>query len=141
VKGSKCFIDFLDEVPSASQIKKDTCALYGALLSACQGGMGRRILMENRIKQDGIRSWYQIVNQYETDSNRKVRIKKLENVITTVFHRHYREAYLNGSKIMKMTSQNLFCLDRRHGMMVIVRNVDLYRMLKTLVWLTQYLKN
>jgi hypothetical protein len=46
--------------------------------------------MENRIKQDGIRSWYQIVNQCETDSNRNVRIKKLENVITTVFHRCYR---------------------------------------------------
>ena len=64
--------------------------LYGALLSACQGGVGRRILMENRNKQDGIRSWYQLVNQYETDGNKNVRIKKLENVITTVFHRHYK---------------------------------------------------
>jgi hypothetical protein len=50
VKGSKCLIAFLDEVPSASQIKKDTRALYEASLSACQGGLGRRILMENRIK-------------------------------------------------------------------------------------------
>jgi hypothetical protein len=30
-----CYVDFLDEVPSASQIKKDARALYGALLSAC----------------------------------------------------------------------------------------------------------
>jgi hypothetical protein len=51
-----CYVDFLDEVPSASQIKKDACALYGVLLSACQSGVGRRILMENRDKQDGIRS-------------------------------------------------------------------------------------
>jgi tellurite resistance-related uncharacterized protein len=29
-----------------------------------------------------------LVNQYETDGNKNVRIKKLENVITTVFHRH-----------------------------------------------------
>jgi hypothetical protein len=36
--------------------------------------------MENRIKQDGIRSWYQRVYQYETDSNLNVRIKKLDNV-------------------------------------------------------------
>jgi hypothetical protein len=43
-----------NEVPSASQIKKDARALYGALLSACQSGVGRRILMENRDKQDGI---------------------------------------------------------------------------------------
>jgi hypothetical protein len=28
-------LSYLDEVPSASQIKKDARALYGALLSAC----------------------------------------------------------------------------------------------------------
>jgi hypothetical protein len=56
-----CYVDFLDEVPSTSQIKKDARALYGALLSACQSGVGRRILIENRDKQDGIRSWCQLV--------------------------------------------------------------------------------
>jgi hypothetical protein len=85
------FVDFLNEAPSTSQIKKDTRALYGALLSACQGGVGQSILMENRLKQDGIWSWYQLVNQYETESNQNVRIKKLENVIATVYHRHYME--------------------------------------------------
>jgi hypothetical protein len=78
-RGVDCYVDFMYEVPSASQIKKDARALYGALLSACQGALGRRMLIENRGKQDGIRSWYQSVNQYETDSNKKVRIKKLEN--------------------------------------------------------------
>jgi hypothetical protein len=87
-RGPDCFIDFLDEVPSASQIKKDTRALYGALLSACQGVVGRRTLMENRLKQDGIQSWHQLVKQYETESNRNFRIKRLENVITTVYNRH-----------------------------------------------------
>jgi hypothetical protein len=89
-RGVDCYVDFMDEVPSVSQIKKAACALYGALLSACQGGVRRRILKENRSKQDGIRSWYQLVNQYETDGNKNVRIKKLENAITTVFHRHYK---------------------------------------------------
>jgi hypothetical protein len=89
-RGVDCYVDFMDEVPSASQIKKDTRALYSALLSACLGRLGRRILMENRGEQDGIRSWYQLVNQYETDGNKNIRIKKLENVITTVFHRHYK---------------------------------------------------
>jgi hypothetical protein len=46
--------------------------------------------MKNRNKQDGIRAWYQLVNQYEKDGNRNVTIKKLENVITTVFHRNYK---------------------------------------------------
>jgi hypothetical protein len=64
--------------------------LYGALLNSCQSGVGRRILMENRDKQDGIRPWCQLVKQHETDGNRNVRIKRLESVINTVFHRNYR---------------------------------------------------
>jgi hypothetical protein len=75
--------------PFASQINKDACILYGALLSVCQSGVGRRILMENRDKQDGIRSWCQLVQKYETDGNRYVRIRRLESVINTVFHRNY----------------------------------------------------
>jgi hypothetical protein len=89
-RGVDCYVDFLDEVPSASQIKKDNRAWNGALLSACQSGVGRRILMEIRDKQDDIRSWCQLVQQYETDGNRNVRIKILESVINTVFHRNYR---------------------------------------------------
>jgi hypothetical protein len=58
-RGIDCYDGFLDEVPSASQITKDARALYDALLSACQSGVGRRILMENRDKQDGIRLWCQ----------------------------------------------------------------------------------
>jgi hypothetical protein len=60
-RGVNCYIDFLDEVPSASQITKDARALYGKLLSTCQSGVGRRILMKNRDKQDGICSWCQLV--------------------------------------------------------------------------------
>ena len=80
-KGVDCFVDFLGEVHSASQIKKDVRALYGALLSACQSGVGRRILMESRGKEDGIRSWWQLIKQHETDGNKTVRIKNLEVVI------------------------------------------------------------
>jgi hypothetical protein len=54
-RGVDCYVDFLDEVSSASHIKKDARALNGALLSACQSGVGSRILMENRDKHDGIR--------------------------------------------------------------------------------------
>jgi hypothetical protein len=73
----------------ASQIKKDARAIYCALLSTCQSGVGRRILMENRDKQDGIRSWCQMVQQYETDGNKNVRIKD-PKIINTVSHRNYR---------------------------------------------------
>jgi hypothetical protein len=37
-----------------------------------------------------IRSWHQLVNQYETDGKKNIRIKKLENIITTDFHCHYK---------------------------------------------------
>jgi hypothetical protein len=46
--------------------------------------------MENRDKQDGIHSWCPLVRKYETDGNRNVRIKRLESIINTVFHRNYR---------------------------------------------------
>jgi hypothetical protein len=69
-RGVDCYADFLDEVPSASQIKRDASELYGALLSACQSGVGRRILMHNRDKQDGIRSWCQLVQKYYTDGGK-----------------------------------------------------------------------
>jgi hypothetical protein len=45
-RGVDCYVDFLDELPSACQIKKDEPALYGALLSSCQSVVGRRILMK-----------------------------------------------------------------------------------------------
>jgi hypothetical protein len=91
-RGVDCYADFLYEVSSASQIKKDACVLYGALLSVCQSGVGCRILMEYRDKQDGICSWCQLVQQYETDGNRYVRIKRLDidSVIITFFDRNFR---------------------------------------------------
>jgi hypothetical protein len=46
--------------------------------------------MENRDKQDDIRSWCQLLQQYETDGYRNVRIKRIESVINTVFHRNYK---------------------------------------------------
>jgi hypothetical protein len=44
-----CYLDCLNEVPSC-QMKNDACTLYGALFSACQSGVGCRILMENSDK-------------------------------------------------------------------------------------------
>jgi hypothetical protein len=92
--GVGCYIDFLDEVPCASHIKKNARSLYGSLLSACQSGVGRRILMENRDKQDGIYSCCQSIQQYETDGNRYFRIKRLQSVINMVLHRNYRGGFV-----------------------------------------------
>jgi hypothetical protein len=51
------------------------------------------------------------------------------------------EELLNGSKTMKMSSHNWLYLGKRLGMMMKSRSVGLYRMLKILVWLMQFLKN
>jgi hypothetical protein len=97
--------------------------------------------MENRDNQDGIRSWCQLVQQYETDGNRNVRIKRLEFLSIQSSIVIIGKDLLNGSKTMKMPSQNWLYLDKRLGMMMKSRSVDLYRMLKILVWLIHCLKN
>jgi hypothetical protein len=51
------------------------------------------------------------------------------------------EDYLSGFKTMKMPSLSLFYLERRYGMMMAVRNVDLLRMPRILVCWIQYSKN
>jgi hypothetical protein len=139
-----CYADFLDEVPSASHIKKDARSLYGSLLIAWQSGVGRRILMGNRDKQDGIRSWCQLVQQYETHGNRNFRIKRLESVINKVFHRNYRGGLVKWIQDYEDAFIELALLGQRGkrlGMMMKSRSVALYRMLKLLVWLIQFLKN
>jgi hypothetical protein len=78
------------------------------------------------------------VQQYETDGNRNVRIKRIENVIKTVFHHNYRGKLLNASKILKMLSQNWLYLGKRLGMMMKSRSIDFYRILKIMVWLIQF---
>jgi hypothetical protein len=93
--------------------------------------------MENRDKQDGIRSWCQLVQQYETDGNRNVRIKRLESVINTVFNRNYRGVlvkWIQDYEDAFTPSQNWLYLGKRLGMMMKLRSVSLYRMPKILIW-------
>jgi hypothetical protein len=130
-----CYVDFLDEVPSISQIKKDARTLYGELLSACQSGVGRRILIENRDKQDVIRSWCQVLQQYETYGNRNVSIKRLESVINTVFHSNYRGGSVTWIQNYEDAFTELALLGKRLGMMMKSRSIALYKTLKILVWL------
>jgi hypothetical protein len=97
--------------------------------------------METRDKQDGIRSWCQLVQQYETDGNRNVRIKRLYSVINTVFHRNYRGGLVKWIQDYEYAFTELSLLGKRLEMMMKSRSVGLYRMLKILVWLIQVLKN
>jgi hypothetical protein len=92
--------------------------------------------MENRDKQDGIRSWCQLVQQYETDSNRNVRIKRLESVMNIVFHRNYRGLLVKWIQDYEVAFTELALLGQTGkllGMMMKSRSVALYRMPKILV--------
>jgi hypothetical protein len=70
-------VDFLEEVPFCFPDQEGYTRIVWRITYACQSGVGRRVLMENRDKQDGIRSWRQLAQQYETDGNRNVRIKRI----------------------------------------------------------------
>ena len=62
--------------------------------SACQHGVGKTILIEHQVKQDGIRAWIEIKRKYDADGNRDLRIKRLEQVISTKFHTRYKGGLL-----------------------------------------------
>jgi hypothetical protein len=97
--------------------------------------------MENRDKQDGIRSWCQLVQQYETDGNRNVRIKRIESVINTVFHRNYRGGLVKWIQDYEDAFTELALLGQKTWNDDEMKSIGLYRMLKILVWLIQFLKN
>jgi hypothetical protein len=84
------------------------------------------------------------VQQYETDGNRNVSIKRLESVINTVFHRNYRGGLVKWIQDYEDAFTELALLGqsgKRLGMMMKSRSVGFYRMLKILVWLIQFLNN
>jgi hypothetical protein len=97
--------------------------------------------MENRNKQYGIRSWCQLVQQYETDGNRNVSIKRLEIIINTVFNCNYRGGLVQWIQNYEDAFTELVLLGKRLGMMMKSKSVALYRMLKILVWLIHFLEN
>ena len=53
--GTACYINFLNEVHSESQVVKDIKVLYGALLSACHVGVAKATLATYSKTQDCIR--------------------------------------------------------------------------------------
>jgi hypothetical protein len=75
--------------------------------------------MENREKQDRIHSWCQLLQQYETDDNRNVRIKRLESVINKVIHLNHRgglvewiQDYEDALKELSLLGQKTFNDDK-----------------------------
>jgi hypothetical protein len=72
------------------------------------------------------------VQQYETDSNRNIKIERLESVINTVFHRNYRGGLVKWIQDYEDSFTKLALLGKRGkrlGMMMKSRSDGLYRTL------------
>jgi hypothetical protein len=65
----------------------------------------------------------------------------LENVIATVYHRHYRGGLFKWIQDNEDAFTEIFYLEKRYGMMMEVNNVVLFRIHRILAWWIQYLKN
>ena len=94
MNGTQCWIYFQDNVHSQSQTKKDIKALYGALKTACQSGVGKSEILFHKKKQDGVRAWMKMVSKYENGGDLETRINTLEAVIETPFHGRYKGGLL-----------------------------------------------
>ena len=94
MNGTQCWIYFQDNVHSQSQTKKDIEALYGALKTACQSGVGKSAILSHKKTQDGVRAWMEMVSKYENGGDRETRINTLEAVIDTPFHGRYKGGLL-----------------------------------------------
>ena len=68
-KGYEAILEFPEEGIPVTRFKKDAGALFGALCSACQHGVGKTILIEHQVKQDGICAWIEIKSKYDADGN------------------------------------------------------------------------
>jgi len=94
LNGISCWIDFKSFVSSEQQAKRDICALYGALRSACKNGIGKSMLVPFKKEQDGIKAWRSLVKKYEGEGNTEVRIEKLEHIISVPYTRSYKGGLL-----------------------------------------------
>jgi hypothetical protein len=83
--------------------------------------------MESRDKQDGICSWCQLVQQYETDGNRNLRIKRLESVISTVFHVKWIQDYEDAFTELALLGQKTWNDDeiKKHRFVQNAQNIGL----------------
>ena len=87
--GSACWIYFMDDVASESQVNRDIKALYGALLSACKVGVGSSILAKHSETRNGLSAWMDMVAKYKNGGDKETQIDKLEEKLDIKFTDHY----------------------------------------------------
>jgi hypothetical protein len=81
------------------------------------------------------------VQQYETDGNRNVRIKRLEIVISMVFHRSYRGGLVEWIQDYEDAFTELALFGRNTWNDDDIKKRRFVQTFKILVWLIQFLKN
>ena len=74
---------------TVSQFNKDLNALYGALESACEDGVGQEILIKYHDSADGLCAWIDMLQLYDAGGDIDLCVEQLESVIDTKYHSRY----------------------------------------------------
>ena len=90
-EGYDCWIKFPEDIHSEQQLREDSMSLLGGLLvSTSECNSGKEILKRYEAQGDGIRAWYEYDKKFNSDGHKDIRIRKLEQVISQVFHKGYK---------------------------------------------------
>ena len=90
-EGYSCWTKFPDDIQSEAQLREDSMSILGGLLVATSDcHSGKEIIKRYESNGDGIRAWHEYDKKFNSDGHKDIRIRKLENVIGTVFHNKYK---------------------------------------------------
>ena len=77
-----------------AQFIKDKEALYGGVQSSVKAGHGLKQVLKYEEEQDGLMAWMELMEEYDKEGSKDLRIMKLENIVSTPFSRGYKGGML-----------------------------------------------
>ena len=79
---------------SMVQFIKDIEALYGGVQSSIKAGHGLKQVLKYEEEQDGLLVWMELMEVYDKEGSKDLRIMRLENIVSTPFTRGYKGGML-----------------------------------------------
>ena len=73
-----------------TQFIKDKEALYGGVQSSIKAGHGLKQVLKYEEEQDGLMAWMELMDEYDKEGSKDLRIMKLESIVSTPFSRGYK---------------------------------------------------
>ena len=77
-----------------TQFIKDKEALYGGVQSSIKAGHGLKQVLKYEEEQDGLMAWMELMDEYDKEGSKDLRIMKLESIVSTPFSRGYKGGML-----------------------------------------------